>query len=271
MTLLVSWVGVDSRGPASIYIASDSRITWDTKTKFDFGRKIFGFKNYPDIIGYCGDVLFPSIIIGQIIDVADRGLLYKNETNSEQRFHTVRELVETSFKNYPSEITGVTNDVIKILFASREGRFGFRCYLLKWHKGGQWQYEKTDLPDHSDVLFSLGSGSLEFNERYKVYSGNKSLNQGTSRSVFHCFCDTLRNMKDPLCGGAPQLTGLYRKDNAQYFGVVYQNSPYLLGVKVNHLTNAGNIEWRNELFERFDPKDMVLMPNAQRQPNPLIH
>ncbi len=67
MTLIASFVGVDCKvpkpKPASIYIVSDSKITWtDNKKKiladFDFGRKVFGCKNSPDIFGYCGDVGF---------------------------------------------------------------------------------------------------------------------------------------------------------------------------------------------------------------------
>lgn len=50
MTLLSSWLGVDSRHPSSIYILSDSRISWGDKTKFDYGKKVFGCKNSPDIL-----------------------------------------------------------------------------------------------------------------------------------------------------------------------------------------------------------------------------
>jgi hypothetical protein len=73
MTLVVSWIGIDSRKISSLYIASDSRISWGNQAKFDSGQKVFGCKNHPIIIGYCGDVLFPSIVINQLIDLADQG------------------------------------------------------------------------------------------------------------------------------------------------------------------------------------------------------
>lgn len=41
MTLLASWIAVDSRKPSSIYILSDSRISWGSAAKFDFGKKVF--------------------------------------------------------------------------------------------------------------------------------------------------------------------------------------------------------------------------------------
>ena len=78
MTLLASWLAVDSRAPSAVYIMSDSRISWDNRAFFDYGKKVFGCKNYPDIFGYCGDVLFPSIVLNQIVDIADHGLLFDN-------------------------------------------------------------------------------------------------------------------------------------------------------------------------------------------------
>ena len=41
MTLVVSWIGVDTHGPASAYIVSDSRLTWADRKHFDYGRKVF--------------------------------------------------------------------------------------------------------------------------------------------------------------------------------------------------------------------------------------
>jgi hypothetical protein len=46
MTLLVAWVGIDTHGVASAYIAADSRISWD-KAQFDHGRKVFGLQDSP--------------------------------------------------------------------------------------------------------------------------------------------------------------------------------------------------------------------------------
>jgi hypothetical protein len=52
MTLLASWMGIDSRGAVSAYIASDSRITWGGTVAFDYTRKVFAFRHSPDILGY---------------------------------------------------------------------------------------------------------------------------------------------------------------------------------------------------------------------------
>jgi hypothetical protein len=69
MTSLVSWIGVDSLAPASIYLASDSRISWGNRLTWDYSRKLFASRNHPEILGYFGDVLFPSQVLGQLIDL----------------------------------------------------------------------------------------------------------------------------------------------------------------------------------------------------------
>ena len=52
MTMLASWVGIDTHGPASAYIISDSRISWNEQENFDHGKKVFASKNYPELFGY---------------------------------------------------------------------------------------------------------------------------------------------------------------------------------------------------------------------------
>ena len=82
MTMLVSWIGIDTHGPTSAYIAADSRISWNMTNKFDFGKKVFASKKYPEILGYAGDVLFPSIVLEQIIELIDADVLL---SRSEER------------------------------------------------------------------------------------------------------------------------------------------------------------------------------------------
>ena len=74
MTTLIGWVGVDQRGLSSAYLASDSRLS-SNGAKWDCGRKLFACKTTPDVFGYCGAVLFPSLVLGQITEIVDAGLL----------------------------------------------------------------------------------------------------------------------------------------------------------------------------------------------------
>src|SRR5680860_817318 len=82
MTLIISWVGVDDnkegKKPASLYIASDSRYSWGNSAKYDYGIKVFGSSRFPEIFGFCGDVLIPSIILGQLLPQIDLIIIFKN-------------------------------------------------------------------------------------------------------------------------------------------------------------------------------------------------
>lgn len=271
MTLVVSWIGVvEGRKPASAYIVSDSRISWGNgSAKFDNGRKVFGFKNTPDIMGYCGDVLFPSIVLNQIIEMADNGVLFEGNTTSHERFEKVIEKIQEQFDNYPNEVSSITISTLKIIFISRQKKYNFCCYIMEWKKGGKWHYNQIALPEKSDILLFMGSGEKEFFEKFKIYRSDKNINSGTSRAIFHCFCDVLKNIKDPYCGGPPQLVGLYNIGNALNFGIIYNKKRYLLGVLVSSLSTYDSVQWRNELFERCDGETLAIIEGAQRLPNPL--
>lgn len=39
MTMLASWIGIDTYGPTSAYIVSDSRISWGKAAAYDHGKK----------------------------------------------------------------------------------------------------------------------------------------------------------------------------------------------------------------------------------------
>lgn len=264
MTLLVSWLGVDSRKPASIYIASDSRISWGKSQRWDYGRKVFAFRNSPDILGYCGDVIFPTQVLSQIIELGDNNLLFSDKSDCKSKFEAIKEQFIKSLNKYPKSV--LANNHVAVLHASRDEKHNFSCRKIEWNRGN-WNFEEARFLDFSDKLLVLGSGKKEFIEKFHGYE--KSSNQKTSRAVFHCLNDTLTNIKDEYCGGAPQLVGLYRIGNGRSFGMIHTKKRYFLGMEVSKKQDLGEVEWRNELFERCDGKTMAILPTAQRQPNPL--
>ena len=266
MTLLVSWIAVDSRGPASLYMISDSRLTWAEKDNWDYGKKVFTFSNFPDIIGYCGDVGFPIQVISHIVNLADSGLLFGGIYSSDRKFARIKYKIQELLKSYPKTWVGQN---FHILYGTRSKEKEFACWDLKWdNKSKSWSDSKISYSDYSDKIFVLGSGEDEFLQKYKAYQ--KSTENRTSRAIFHCFCDTLNSIKDKHCGGAPQLVGLYRIRNAINIGIIYKNKRYFSGVPVDNLSSFAPIEWRNELFERMDGETMKILKNAQRQPIPFI-
>ena len=269
MTLLVSWIGVDPHGTSSAYIAADSRVSWGKLAHFDHGRKIFAFRCSPDILGYCGDVLFPTMVLSQITEMADQGLLFSAKASCKERFEAIKEKLVHQFHQYPQMVKEITADTLEVLHISRDpdDHLNFNCWLIEWQRKKGWAGKNIILPVKSDVLFVLGSGAKEFNENFARYE--KGPQSGTSRCVFHCFCDTLFNIKDQYCGGAPQLVGIYRKPEspAIAFGIIKDKKRYFLGAPVNVNVDFEGVLWRNDLFELCDGKTMKKFIKAQKQPD----
>lgn len=271
MTLLVSWIGVDTHGTSSAYIASDSRVSWSDIASFDHGRKVFAFRNSPDILGYCGDVLFPTMVLSQITEMADRCLLFSPQASCKERFEAIKEKLVQQFHKYPRMVELITSDILQVLHISRDplDNLKFECRLIEWTRKSGWSGRDMIMPPESGILFSLGSGANEFNKNMVRYENGPD--RGTCRSVFHCFCDTLFNTKDRTFGGAPQLVGVYRKPDspAITFGIIKDKRRYFLGVQIDNTVDFTGIEWRNDLFELCDGHTMKKYVRAQSQPDNL--
>lgn len=271
MTILASWIGIDTHGPTSAYIVADSRISWDERRCFDYGKKVFASKCYPEIFGYAGDVLFPSIVLSQIIEMIDTDLLLNCTMSCKEKNKIIFQKLQYAFSKYPD---ACGNNPIQILHISRdtvfEGYPDFCHYLLTWSKNIGWHQEEKQIPDKSELLQVLGSGQDEFRSNYKERYQNGD-NQSTSRNVFHCFIDTLSNIKDWHCGGPPQLVGIYRKPctAAQNYGILYNNKRYFLGTEIPQDASFDKIEWRNELFELCNGSTKKKKIVAATQPDPL--
>lgn len=270
MTLLASWIGVDTHGPTSAYMVSDSRISWGSNRRFDYGKKVFASSQYPEIFGYAGEVLFPSIVLSQLIEMIDTGILFTLKMTCQEKHATVFEKLCHSFSKYPEDCVP---HPIQILHISRDTLFekypAFSCCLFSWTAKSGWCCKNIEVPGESGVLCVLGSGSKEFTPNYERYCAGT--NNGTSRNVFHCFIDTLFNSADPTCGGPPQLVGIYRKpgSNATNFGIIYKNKRYLLGMELPNGVSYDKIEWRNEFFEIADGITKRKNDTAASQPDPL--
>jgi hypothetical protein len=266
MTLIVSWVSHDSRGPASLYLISDSRISWNdgrTAYKWDYGKKVYAFKNSPDVIGYCGDTLFTTQAISHIVNLADAGMLFSDQCDANRRFERIKNKIKELLEPYPEVCM---QDSFSIIYGTRASSHDFICFELTWSKLTGWYENKRSVTFFSDKLMVLGSGKREFEEKYIDYQ--KSNIRRTSRAIFQCFCDALENIADPQCGGAPQLVGLYRIKNGLDFGLILKDKRYISGVCIDNLSNFNQLEWRNELFERFDGEQKKIKTGAQQQPNP---
>lgn len=155
MTSFVAWVGIDSRWQSSLYLASDSRITWDQESpaaqKWDFGRKVFACTAGPHLFGYVGDVTFASLLLSQITSAADAGVLFGSARGADQRFVIVRKRAEEAFAGLPTE----QRRKVSIAYATRDGE-GMHCafslWVLHWAPDSGWTPEPMSMPSVSSVL-----------------------------------------------------------------------------------------------------------------------
>jgi len=261
MTCLVSWIGIDSRGHSSAYIVSESRISWGASKTWDVGRKVFCSRKSPDIWGYCGDVLFPTIVLGQFIEMIDEGIA-QTSGDIHQRFV---DFFETQMESYPEqEARGFS-----IIHCHRDNtgiRSVMRAWKLSWSLGDGWVDQEIKVPQQSGAITSLGSGRPFFkNWNHKFQASDVG---GTSRAIFQAFCKMLQQNDDPLCGGAPQLVSLIRIGNGRQHGIVWNGEAWLAGMKIASSDCSSGFEFFDELMERVDPQTLKLKDGAQRQPLP---
>lgn len=99
--MMASWIACDPHGVSSAYIVSDSRITWDAKTYYDYAKKVFASSLYPEIFGYAGDVLFPTIVLSQIVELIDRGILLTKTMTCREKNKIIFEKIYESIAKYP--------------------------------------------------------------------------------------------------------------------------------------------------------------------------
>ena len=265
MTSLIAWIGVDSRGQTSAYLASDSRISWGEAISFDTGVKLFASTNSAEIFGYCGDVTFPSQILQHTIDQINNDLLFSKKDSIKDKTNKIFELIKNDFSEYPSSI----NKGFEILYFSRENskmKSKFHLSKFQWNNKDKWRMKTISLPHKSGLVDYTGSGAKSIFEWYRKWQNTEV--KETSRSVFSAFCDSIYSKEDPYTGGSAQLVGLYRIGNGINFGIIHNNQRFIRGKPIKHHDNIDKIKWRNRLFERCDGRSMKIKSNAQKQPKP---
>lgn len=268
MTTLVSWVTYDQRGPASLYIASDSRFSWEKRACWDSGRKIHFSNKYPVILGFCGDVMFCSQVISQVISYIDACDIFEKDVNTDTRFDLVFNLIKRSFGDYPVVFA---LESFQILYATRESRRCFHTYIIKWDKNKskdqRWSTRKLSIPSQTDLIVTLGSGGRPYRKHYEeIYS--KSEIGGLSRSFYSSLSSHIDSGKDPYTGGPIQLASLTNIGGSNALGVIKNNKRYLYGMEIDPHEKINNIRWVNDLFENCDGNDVKRLKQAQVQPLP---
>jgi hypothetical protein len=269
VTTLLAWVGADQRGPASIRIAADSRITWSLNgtvlRKWDYGRKVFASRTQPDMIGYCGDSFFPTQTISQVIDLIDSGAFFPSGTLPQQKVQLVVTALELAAHDYPA----AEKRDFSILFGTRAGsgmKGVFSLYTVAFKAGKSERIIELNIPSQSQRLITLGSGSQKL-EPYLQKWATSDIG-GTSRSIFSSFCEFLHSSDDSQTGGPPQLVGLFRQGPGRSFGIVWDNKLYSMGMAMPPQSAQATFDCYNDLFELCDVITLRRIESAQRQPSP---
>lgn len=266
MTSLIAWIAVDSRGPASVYLASDSRITWARRDgAWDYARKLFACSKHPHILGYCGDVIVPTQTLSQIVDLIDSDLFLDPAEGNAGCVAKIASTVQRALDYYP----GFAKQPFDVLHCSREGEgvgCNFHLTQLSFQPGSPPAIHTLPLPSGSGVVSVLGSGAASVQSNLDKW--NKSVSGGTSRAVFSAFCDSVKSGADPASGGPPQVVGIWRMFPPKTFGAVWEQRRFFYGTEVNQILAVPAIQWFNERMEICDPVTLRRRDGAQPQPRP---
>lgn len=259
MTSISVWAGVDTRGVASVYVASDSRISWRELYRWDQGRKVFACNSKPHIFGYWGDTLFATLALPVLADRIDRDLLARMDLEESDE---IGEAILLLWNDYPVD----ERRNLGIIHSYRTGH-GTDCVFhltaMTYDKASDsWDTRKIPMPSASAMLEVAGSGAKAVNR--SLYLWQLSQAAGTSRAIFSAFCESVTSQDDPYTGGAPQLAGLYRIGPGRLFGIAHNGNRYFAGTMLADSDGPGTVEWRNHLFERVDGSTGERVPGAQR-------
>lgn len=268
MTTLISWIAVDKRQPSAIYLASDSRFTWPNKKHWNVGKKLYASTRYPEIFGFCGDVLFPAQVLDKLCHKIDFEHVVPSGVVFENKLGIVRKFISECFASYPRD----AREHFEIQYISRSGsgmKSVFHAGIISWSGQEDVEAKVLEMPAVSGLIHSSGTGKKPLSNWY--YRWKTSDIKDTSRSVFGAFCDSLSSGEDPQSGGSPQLMGLYRVGSPRIIGVVWRGEKYISGSPLHVSECPAGIEWHNELFERCDPETLQPKKDAQRQPRPIFN
>lgn len=266
MTLLVAWTGIDSRGPASVYIATDSRVSWDKQNHFDYSNKTFALRQFPAILGYCGDSLASQMLISRAMAVIEAMPNYAGKC-LENLVDIFIRLIVRNYNQYPVKLSTGSFTVVMCGKATIESAGNFESYRID-STFKETKKQKIVLPQKSGPIVIAGSGKLDFETRYKTHQTSDNPNNSTSRDVFHAFYQTIKHGSNPTVGPIPQIVSVIRKPNTGgvHCGVVVEGQRHISGQVVDRDIAPEGLQWFNDNFEITNPITKRREQGAQVQP-----
>lgn len=265
MTTMIGWMGLTNGAPSAVYLASDSRITWSAAgRRWDAGRKLFTCRRSADMFGYWGDALFPSQVLGQIVELTDHGLLFQPNTRCDRRHAAVVAALQASHsRRHQAPDPGF--EIIHIARQGEGAKARFHAWVTRYSgTPAKWQDEVVELDPLRPLIFGSGTGRLAETIGTRLALGGRDHNA----VIFSAFCEGLEGQVDARSGGVPQLVGLFMHQPAQPFGIVHEGARFFYGLPVG-APHAHRLQWRNRDFLNIDgaslkPKRLVRRQDSAR-------
>jgi hypothetical protein len=248
MTSLAAVLSVDSRGPAGLYLMTDSRITWKGYDgEWDAGQKTYFASNQAHIFGFCGDAAFPPSVARQLIEQIEAGIIGLGDDPD-----VVRADILAGIEWAHAAATNKFFDGFSLFHGYREG-CGMKCNFHLWRyqyfrSTDKLYFSRINLDATTSCLAHIdGSGKSTIQHFRDTVA--RGVAASTSRAAVWTFYDALLSGNDRATGGAPQLVGLWRAGPAQRFGVIWQGARYVAGIKLPSGVSSGTIHWFDDKFE----------------------
>jgi hypothetical protein len=273
MTTLQSWIAYSDTGerpdlPRALYLASDSRITWGSADRrWEAGRKVFATNVEPHLFGFCGDVVLPALIVGQIVSAIDSGILFGAEASPDERHRAVLRALE---RGVASAVSTPTLD-FTIHHVQREREWPetrFRAWSIFYDASHRLcSSREIEVPAAAtSVVGAYGSGRQAAQAHYDRWKNSDAA--GRSRAILASFCDSIASGDDPLSGGVPQLAALYASGPPVQVGMFIGGRRYINGLEVELGPELTNAEWRDCLGQVIDPQTGAAAHGARRFARP---
>lgn len=223
MTTLMSWISYSDTGeaphlPRAVHLVSDSKITWGSADKrWEAGRKIFATRTEPHLFGFCGDVVLPALILGQIVSAIDAEILFEPIATAQERqaliFETVKRAIASAVNTPTLDFT------IHHLFRDQPWpNTSFRAWNMQFDATARTtQAHEVPIPTSTDIIGSFGSGKSAAKAHRDRWEQSDAA--GLSRALLASFCDAIRSGDDPLSGGprsSPPCTRAIRRARSEW-------------------------------------------------------
>lgn len=277
MTSLLVWFAADVKTaagsfvPASVYIASDSRISWDEgRTPWDRGKKVFASATKPEIFGYCGDSRVAALILSQVVGAIDAGYLFNHSDNAKEKLAKVQQLIGMAWETFPQKELGFQTSIVHV---TRDGieassRFWMQEHMLPKSPNPLSMRSSSPtmapLGECSRAWIARGSGGDGVLDSISTWNKRYS-DRHTSRAVFKAFCEAIDSGTDKFSGGPPQLASIFRIGSGQPHGVIWKGQRFFEGLPTITQTPKDGIPWRNNSFEIVNQRTKSLAAGAARQ------